>query len=314
MGLPSNPYFTGDPADIQSKVWAFGLRNPFRFGIHPDGSLNPADGRPGTLYIGDVGWFRWEELNVAHGGENFGWPCYEGAGAQPEYVNGTQPIHSGCATVAEEVAPTFAWHHFDGQNSNPPGLIGHSITGGPLYDGNRYPPALRGRVFYADFIDQWFAYADVDSAGNLSNHTLFADGVGGIVDIAFDSMNDFLYIVDVFGGSVKRLDYTAPVGIETPDNAEIIEALTLIRDYPNPFNPGITIEYRLKTASHVRATVFDVLGQEIAILADEVQAPGVISLHWDSTDKAGKPARSGLYIYRIQAGEVVKTSRITLLR
>ena len=46
-----------------------GLRNPFRIGLRPGTS---------TLYIGDVGWNTYEEINVAKGGENFGWPCYEG--------------------------------------------------------------------------------------------------------------------------------------------------------------------------------------------------------------------------------------------
>ncbi len=80
-GVPSNPWYDpANPRSPKSRVWALGLRNPFRMTIKPNsGSTNPADGRPGTLYIGDVGWYQWEDLNVCYeGGMNFGWPLFEG--------------------------------------------------------------------------------------------------------------------------------------------------------------------------------------------------------------------------------------------
>lgn len=80
-GVPSNPWYDpADPRSPKSRVWALGLRNPYRMTIKPNsGSTNPADGRPGTLYIGDVGWYEWEDLNVCYeGGMNFGWPLFEG--------------------------------------------------------------------------------------------------------------------------------------------------------------------------------------------------------------------------------------------
>jgi glucose/arabinose dehydrogenase len=49
LGLPSNPFYTGDPAAVESKVWAYGLRSPYRFCVRADGSSNPVDGNPGTL-------------------------------------------------------------------------------------------------------------------------------------------------------------------------------------------------------------------------------------------------------------------------
>ena len=89
-GLPSNPFY--DPASPnipQSKVWAMGLRNPYRFIVRPNtGSHFPADGNPGELFIGDVGGNHWEELNISsHGGENFGWPIYEGFEIKINYTS-----------------------------------------------------------------------------------------------------------------------------------------------------------------------------------------------------------------------------------
>lgn len=91
-GVPSNPFYDpANPRAPRSRVWAMGLRNPFRMTLRPDsGSANPNDARPGALYIGDVGYNVWEELNVCDApGQNFGWPLFEGLGAQSSYMGAT---------------------------------------------------------------------------------------------------------------------------------------------------------------------------------------------------------------------------------
>ena len=59
-------------------MWAYGVRNAYRFGLRP-GSDVP--------YVGDVGWDDYEEINVARAGANLGWPCYEGTPPQPGYAS-----------------------------------------------------------------------------------------------------------------------------------------------------------------------------------------------------------------------------------
>ena len=88
-GVVGNPFFDAqNPRSARSRVWALGLRNPFRMSLRPEsGDHDPSEGKPGTLYIGDVGWTDWEELNVARApARNFGWPLFEGQLAQPGYV------------------------------------------------------------------------------------------------------------------------------------------------------------------------------------------------------------------------------------
>lgn len=88
-GIASNPFYdAARPRSPQSRVWALGFRNPYRITLRPGtGSTDPADARPGTLYIGDVGWNSWEDLNVCYeGGMNFGWPIYEGMNANGSYA------------------------------------------------------------------------------------------------------------------------------------------------------------------------------------------------------------------------------------
>jgi glucose/arabinose dehydrogenase/PKD repeat protein len=88
-GLPSNPFYDASaPRAPRSRVWALGFRNPFRMVLLPEsGSHDPGAGRPGRLFVGDVGWNEREELNMCNGrGQNFGWPVYEGMELQPEYL------------------------------------------------------------------------------------------------------------------------------------------------------------------------------------------------------------------------------------
>ena len=80
FGLPSNPYFDGDPTSLRSRVWATGFRNPFRLTHRPGtGASDPAQGAIGQWIVGDVGNARYEELDLVDaGGLDYGWPCFEG--------------------------------------------------------------------------------------------------------------------------------------------------------------------------------------------------------------------------------------------
>ncbi len=89
-GLPSNPFYDPDrPFAAQSRVWSLGFRNPYRFILVPNsGSHQPEDGQPGSLLVGDVGLNSWEEIDlVTAGGQNFGWPIYEGFDLETGYAS-----------------------------------------------------------------------------------------------------------------------------------------------------------------------------------------------------------------------------------
>lgn len=80
-GLPSNPFYdAANPRSAVSRVYALGLRNPFRATLRPGtGSTDITAGNPGVIYIGDVQWGNWEEIHTCEApGQNFGWPLYEG--------------------------------------------------------------------------------------------------------------------------------------------------------------------------------------------------------------------------------------------
>jgi glucose/arabinose dehydrogenase len=78
LGVRSNPFFDGNPRSNRSKVWAIGLRNPFRLSRDP---------RTGALVTGDVGSHRFDEIDVVPRGANLGWPCYEADVRHPPYAS-----------------------------------------------------------------------------------------------------------------------------------------------------------------------------------------------------------------------------------
>lgn len=89
-GIPSNPYYNAAlPRSAKSRVWAMGFRNPFRIAVRPGtGSTLAATGDIGEVYVGDVGWNLWEELNIIkEPGVNCGWPLFEGHGTLTSYYN-----------------------------------------------------------------------------------------------------------------------------------------------------------------------------------------------------------------------------------
>jgi len=81
------------------------------------------------------------------------------------------------------------------------------------------------------------------------------------------------------------------------------QKFTVHDNYPNPFNPATNISYNLLETSHVKVSIYNVLGQEIKALLDESQKSGSHSLQWDGTNKRGLKVTSGVYYYRIEAGK-----------
>ncbi len=89
-GVPSNPFYSAAaPRAAKSRVWALGLRNPYRMTLRPGtGEHYPAAANPGSLYLGDVGLNNWEEMNIIRqGGRNYGWPVFEGMNENANYLN-----------------------------------------------------------------------------------------------------------------------------------------------------------------------------------------------------------------------------------
>lgn len=113
---------------------------------------------------------------------------------------------------------------------------------------------------------------------------------------------------DIFGSQWK------PVSVEQLDKGILPSEFSLEQNYPNPFNPSTEISYAVPTAAQVRLTVYNLLGQKIVSLIDEKQAPGFYRTNWNGADKSGRIVPSGIYIYRLEAGNFVATRKMMFIK
>ena len=98
------------------------------------------------------------------------------------------------------------------------------------------------------------------------------------------------------------------------DDVTIPEQYTLHQNYPNPFNPRTSIRYDLPDNERVNIIIYDMLGRQVKQLVDEYQDAGFKSIIWDATNDFGKPAATGVYLCKIQAGEYMQTKKMVLLK
>jgi photosystem II stability/assembly factor-like uncharacterized protein len=96
---------------------------------------------------------------------------------------------------------------------------------------------------------------------------------------------------------------TVEVDFGTPDKFE------LSQNYPNPFNPTTTIQYILPQAGMVKLTLYNILGQEIRTVVNEMKEAGTHTINIDASD-----LNSGMYIYKIESGSFVQTKKMTLVK
>jgi hypothetical protein len=99
-----------------------------------------------------------------------------------------------------------------------------------------------------------------------------------------------------------------PVAIDWPIQGTPTQ-FSLNQNYPNPFNPITKIDYELPITNYVNLSIFNLLGQKVATLVDKKQPAGSYQLQWDASDFA-----SGLYYYRIEAGNFIKTRKMIYLK
>ncbi len=194
-----------DPVDPNAqRIVAYGLRSPSRIAF-----------RPGTdeLWIADAGWNTWEEINVIESAsdgivENFGWPCYEGAGTTAYASTGMCSLLLG--EPAATTPPAYAFHH------NQPVVAGDScgagtgsISGLAFYGTGSYPAAYQDALFFADASRNciWVMFKGADGRPDPANRAMFMPGAASPVDLKIGPGGDLFY-VDRDGGTVRRVSYS----------------------------------------------------------------------------------------------------------
>jgi glucose/arabinose dehydrogenase len=182
-----NPFYDGTNS-IRSKVWIYGVRNPFRFSVQPE---------TGDIWFGDVGWNTWEEINQGVKGGNYGWPCYEGVGVQPAY----QSAFPQCgALTASQVKPPFHTYNHS---------VGTAAIGGPIYDGTAYPQQYRGNFFFADYSGNFIKRVVFDANHQPVSVQPFATNVPAPVSMAVGP-DGLIYYLSFTTGEINRIRANGP--------------------------------------------------------------------------------------------------------
>ena len=189
-----NPFTDNVPIAALPEIWAFGLRNPWKFSFD-----SPALGGTGAMFIGDVGQGNWEEIDhqpSGVGGRNYGWRIREGQHPTPG-VPATTPAYLPL------VEPIFEYSH----------AVGSSITGGFVYRGTAMESFYRSRYFYADLVGRLFSIATAPAGGGEVvaiapfDHTTDVGGnsVMGLVSAFGQDASGEIYVVSYSRGVILKL-------------------------------------------------------------------------------------------------------------
>jgi glucose/arabinose dehydrogenase len=310
-GLPDNPYFDGDARSARSRVWATGLRNPFRFCVRPGtGPSSAAEADPGVLLVGDVGWMNEEEVNVIRGGENFGWPCDEGMSGVEAYRS-VRSVSSGCLEPASDqrAAPLIAYHQVDTSRSTIPGMRGRCVIGGVFHEGASYPSPYRGRYFFADFNAGWIKAAALDESHQLLGVVDFATDAEGPVDFGVDPVGGDLHYLALFTGRLYRIDYQGALAVGPRPRG-----FSLSMGWPNPSQGVLNLDLEIERAAQVGFSIFDAQGRLVWTDPPRPRMAGRVTFAWSAAEHGGRPAPNGVYFVRVSIDEMTATRRVVVAR
>ena len=138
----------------------------------------------------------------------------------------------------------------------------------------------------------------------------FAVGFTNPRRIAIGSEGADMWVADQTG--LYRIFSTDPSDGEAA-KATLPVASGLEPNYPNPFNSSTQIPYRISAPGPVRLVIYNVLGQPVRTLVDEIQAAGAYQISWDGRDHSGARVANGVYLYRLQAGEIARVRKMLVL-
>jgi hypothetical protein len=173
------------------------------------------------------------------------------------------------------------WIPLEGEYSEP-GVGSFQPTGEPVYDG-----------IISNWVEENISLANYLSSEFKVRFQLESDG---------SAREDGWYVDDI-----GIFIYTIPVSVQ--DDAETVTQFELEQNYPNPFNPNTTISYSLPLKSQVELAIYNALGESVMQLVNEEKPAGSYSVEFDA---ANLP--SGIYFYRLRAGNFVETKKMVLMK
>ncbi len=299
--IPAGNPFSG-PTDATRLLYAWGLRNPFRFTIDP---------ATGDLFVGDVGEDIREEVDhiaAAAPGLNYGWPQREGF--EPH------PCCGGCGNGNPFTDPIYDYPHWG---------FGNSVIAGPrmrFVDGSAssFPANYDGSVFLAEYVEGWIrrlvpsggGWAIAPEVAGQPSATNWAEGIAFITDLQW-GVDGALYH-NVWSGGINRGVWRIrPAGgVSAADLAAAGGARSGLRVTPNPAPSGAT---RFTFDVTGAGGALDVLDARGRVLRTWAVGRGAGALAWDGTASTGRALAAGFYFVRLREGDTTReTAKVTIVR
>ena len=141
----------------------------------------------------------------------------------------------------------------------------------------------------------------------------FSTDTGGVRHAGVWDANGFNDRGDASGFGVMDTTTTSPT-TSVDDSNGIPSGFELAQNYPNPFNPQTVIKYQTTQSSRVELAVYNLLGQKVRVLVNEIKPSGSYEARWDGTNDFGEVVSSGVYVYRLKSGEFESTKKMVFLR
>ncbi len=197
----------------------------------------------------------------------------------------------------------------------PPGIFYVSWTGGSCETGTKraYFPVAHGAT------DSLWMRVQPGEAGypirvkwdpgyfwSLADSAVLSDMFGGILFRCRMDLIDSLVVTNPEIAGLQMVIWQHPTSVTQEGE---MPGFALYQNYPNPFNPGTNLEFHVAHLSHVLLNVYDLLGRKVATLVDEVKSPGNYRVTLDGSQLAG-----GVYVYRLMAGEYVRSGKALLIK
>jgi hypothetical protein len=190
---------------------------------------------------------------------------------------------------------------------------GANFTNGDVIPGYKLRTSSgdRGNVMAAGKWENGFWTVEFKRVNSGSDYD-FAVTSGGTVDFTHEIFDNTggSHPNDGFDATVYTLDFAnIVVSVDDQIDGQVPDNYSLSQNYPNPFNPSTTITYAVPQNSLVSLSVFDILGNEVQTLVNEIKGAGTYTVSFDA---ASVP--SGVYFYKLEAGNFLSTKKMVLLK
>lgn len=166
-----------------------------------------------------------------------------------------------------------------------------------------------------DGVNQWAQNAGVEPNGKFrmwvpnGTYDIYANGDGYEEQLVARSVTLDDEVVEY----IIYLEGEGPT-LANKDDVALPRVFALHPNHPNPFNPETTISFDIPEKSRVQLTIYDLLGKKITVLSDGMTVAGSHTFRWIGTDTFGRTVGSGVYILRLDAGELSQTRKMLLLK